>query len=135
MNTITMNNTQKRSIRSLSIWTTLWVLSTALAAFGPKFIWNSNDTISAFAIALNLLIGVGMIFANIHHLQSLDEMLQRIQLEAMGITLGITLVTGISYSMLDTVNLIAQDAEISFLIILMGLTYLATVGIGYKRYQ
>ncbi|MDZ7808408.1 MAG: hypothetical protein U5K71_15050 [Gracilimonas sp.] len=135
MNATTMNITQKKSIRSLSIWTGLWVLSTALAAFGPKFIWDSNSTISVIAIGLNFLIGVGMILANIHHLRSLDEMLQRIQLEAMGITLGITLVAGISYSMMDTVNLIAQDAEISFLIILMGLTYLAAIGIGHKRYR
>lgn len=130
-----MNDTQIRSIKSLSVWTGLWVLSTALAAFGPKFIWDSNNTISVIAIALNFLIGAGMILANIHHLRSLDEMLQRIQLEAMGITLGVTLITGISYSMLDTANLIAQDAEIPFLVILMGLTYMISVGIGFKRYR
>jgi hypothetical protein len=76
-----------------------------------------------------------MIFANIHHITSLDEMMQKIQLEAMGITLGITLITGISYSLLDTANVIAQDAEISLLIIVMGLSYMTATAIGYRKYK
>lgn len=130
-----MNQTNKTSVRALVIWTLAWVLSTALAAFGPEFLWVGQPVVSGFSIGLNLLIGIGMIFANIHHITSLDEMLQKIQLQAMGITLGVTLVSGISYSLMDTTNLIAADAEISHLVILMGLTYMAAIGIGYQRYK
>ncbi|HMB96943.1 MAG TPA: hypothetical protein VKM36_00555 [Balneolaceae bacterium] len=130
-----MNTTVKKSVVKLAMWTGAWLLATALAAFGPKFIWDGNTLISAIFIGLNLLVGVGMIFANIHHITSLDEMMQKIQLEAMGITLGITLITGISYSLLDTANVIAQDAEISFLIIVMGLSYMTAAAIGYRKYK
>lgn len=130
-----MTQAQKKSISALAIWTMAWVLSTALASFGPEFMWENQNLLSGAAIGLNFLIGIGMIFANIHHITSLDEMLQKIQLQAMGITLGITLVSGISYSLMDTTNLIAADAEISLLIILMGLTYITTIGIGYRRYR
>ncbi len=130
-----MNKTVKRSVYKLAIWTAAWILSTALAAFGPTFIWDGNTTLSALFIGLNLLIGIGMIFANINHITSLDEMMQKIQLEAMGITLGITLVAGISYSLLDTANVIAQDAEISLLIIIMGLSYIIAAITGYRKYQ
>lgn len=130
-----MNQTNKKSVRALAIWTLAWVLSTALAAFGPEFMWEDQPVLSGGAIGLNFLVGIGMIFANIHHITSLDEMLQKIQLQAMGITLGATLVAGISYSLMDTTNLIAADAEISFLVILMGLTYMAAVVIGYRRYK
>ncbi|PWN07640.1 hypothetical protein [Rhodohalobacter mucosus] len=130
-----MNKTNKKSVKTLAIWTIAWVLSTALAAFGPVFVWESQTVLTGGAIGINFLVGIGMIFANIHHITSLDEMLQKIQLQAMGITLGATLVAGISYSLMDTTNLMAADAEISFLVIFMGLTYMAAVVIGYRRYK
>ena len=76
-----------------------------------------------------------MIFANIRHLNGLDDLQKKIQLEGMAIALGVGIVGGLSYSLLDTTNLISQDAEISFLVILIALTYLFSVFIGQKRYR
>ena len=76
-----------------------------------------------------------MIFANIRHINGLDDLQKKIQLEGMAIALGVGIVGGLSYSLLDTTNLISQDAEISFLVILIALTYLFSVLIGQKRYQ
>ena len=56
------------------------------------------------------------------------------QLEAMAITLGITLIAGIAYSSLDIVNVISGDAEISFLVMLMGITYLVSLLVVRRRY-
>ena len=84
---------------------------------------------------VNLLIGFGMIWVNKEHLKSLDELQQRIQLEAMGIALGVGLVVGLAYSNLDINNVISQDAEISFLVVLVALTYLASVFIGTRKYR
>jgi hypothetical protein len=52
---------------------------------------------------------------------------QKIQLEAMGLTLGIGLVVGLAYSNLDIANIVSFDAEIAHVVILMSLTYLATL--------
>jgi len=68
-------------------------------------------------------------------LKGLDEMQQRIQLNAMGITLGISLVVGLTYSNLDVVNLISFHAELSHLVIFMGLTYLTATYIGNRSYR
>ena len=76
-----------------------------------------------------------MIWANKEHLKSLDEMQQRIQLEAMGIALGVGLVVGMAYSNLDISNVISSDAEISYLVIIVALTYLASVFIGTRKYR
>ena len=73
--------------------------------------------------------------ANKRHLKGLDEMHQKIQLEAMALSLGVGLVVGLAYSNLDVTNIIAFDAEISHLVILMGLTYLAGVVIGLRRFR
>ena len=113
--------------RKLGYWTLAWVLTMALATFGSKFLWESSALISVAAIGLNLLIGIGMIVANKEHLTSLDEMQQKIHLEAMAVTLGVGLVAGLAYSNLDISNVISFDAEIGHLVILMSLTYLATL--------
>jgi hypothetical protein len=135
MNTLKMNTTVKRSIKNLAVWTAAWLVSTAIAVFGPIFIWESNPILSSFFILVNVAVGLGMVFANIRHVLSLDEMLQKIQLQAMGLTLGVTLIAGIAYSTADITDVISQDAEISFLIILMGLTYLSVLAILNKKYS
>jgi hypothetical protein len=119
----------------LGIWTLAWVLSMALAVFGPRVFWGANGTLSLLAVLLNLAIGFGMIMANIRHLRGLDELQQKIQLEAMGLTLGIGLVVGMAYSNLDIVGLIPFDAEISHFVIMMGLTYVVAIIAGTRRYQ
>ncbi len=127
-------NTKKYTLR-LAIWTLLWVFSLALVIFGSKFLWDFNVTISVILILVNLLIGVGMIIANIRLLQQMDELQRKIQLDAMGITLGVALIAGIGYSALEITNIIPFDAEIPHLVFLLGFTYLAAILIGNARYK
>ena len=132
------NDWKARTVRNtirLGFWTGAWVVTMAVAVFGPKFIWDFNTVPTIFAVLVNLGIGFGMIVANKHHLKGLDEMQQKIQLEAMALSLGVGLVVGLSYSTLDITNLIAFDAEISHLVILMGLTYLGGVVFGHRKYR
>ena len=119
----------------LGFWTLAWVLSMALATFGPKFIWDGNEPLTILGIIVNMLIGLGMILANKHHLRSLDELHQKIQLEAMALALGVAVVVGLAYSNLDIADVIDQDAEISHLVLLIGVTYLTSVVIGTRRYR
>ncbi|MEO1595497.1 MAG: hypothetical protein AAFS02_09675 [Pseudomonadota bacterium] len=122
-----------RTIR-LAQWTAAWVATVALAVFGAEFLWDGNMTLSVLAIALQAAVGAGMILANKRHLLNLDELQQRIQLEAMAITLGVTLIAGIAYSSLDIANVIAGDAEIGNLVLLMGLTYIVALLLVRRRY-
>jgi len=125
----------KRNTKNLAIWTMLWTSTVALATFGPKFIWDENVTLTVLAVILNALMGAGMILMNIKHINSLDDLQKKIQLDAMGIALGVGVVGGLSYSLLDTTNLISKDAEISFLVIFISVTYLIGLLIGQKRYK
>lgn len=119
----------------LGYWTAAWLASTALATFGPLLIWDHNVLGTLLVIILNTAIGFGMILAYKRHLNEQDEMMQKIQLEAMAMSLGIGLVCGLSYSQLDISNVISSDAEISYLVILMGLTYLAGIFMGLRKYR
>lgn len=126
--------TRQSTIR-LAKWTILWVLTVAIPAFGPALIWGENHLISFLAIVLNIGVGIGMIMATINHLKKQDEMMQKVQLEAMGISLGVAVVGGIAFSMLDTTNVIPFDAEISYLVMVISITYLVSVFINLRRYK
>lgn len=126
--------TRKKTV-TLAIWTTLWILSVALGTFGHELFWGSNDLINVLVILLNFGIGIGMIIANIKHLREMDEMIQKVYLEAMGISLGLAVVGGISYKMLDATNVIPFDAGISGLIVLIALSYFISLLINLRRYK
>lgn len=119
----------------LAVWTAGWVATTALATFGPQYFWDSQPWLTFTAILVNLGLGLGMIVANIQHLKVLDEMMQKIQLQAMGLALGAGVVGGLSYSLLDTTNMITSDAEIAYLVMLIAITYLISLAINNWRYR
>jgi uncharacterized protein YacL len=123
------------NIRRLALWTFLWLITVTLASHGPALFWGNDKASSILAIGLNVITGCRMIWANKIQLQGLDELQQRVQLEAMGITLGIGLVLGLAYSSLHTANIIAGNAEISHLVMIMAITYLVCTLIGLRRYQ
>ena len=119
---------------NLFLWTSAWVVSIAVATFGPIWVWESNKIMIGLSILATVGNGIQMLRANILHLLGLDELQQKIHLEAMSITLGLAVIFGLAFSLLDTTNMISGDAEISFLVIFMGLTYVAAVFINNWRY-
>ena len=125
----------KKNTVQLGYWTGAWVLTTALAAFGPKFFWEFNTPVTILGVLINLGIGFGMILANKRHLNGLDELMRKIQLEAMAISLGVGLVCGLSYELLEDIKLITFEPEVSHLIILMALTYMVGIIAGNRRYK
>lgn len=127
-------NNKKNTLR-LGYWTAAWVLTMAVANFGYHLVWSSSKWLTLIAILVNLGVGAGMIIANSRHLKGLDEMHQKIQLEAMALALGVGLIVGLAYSNLDVTDLIPFDAEISHLVILVALTYMAGIGMGFRRYR
>ena len=53
----------------------------------------------------------------------------------MALSLGVGLIAGPGYSNLDIATVIAFDAKISHLVILMGLTYAAGTFFGIRKYR
>ncbi|WP_026837541.1 hypothetical protein [Gillisia sp. JM1] len=113
---------ERKNILNLAFWTGAWILTMAISTFGSLYLWESNVLLSVLAILLNFVVGIGMILANIRHLNSLDELQRKIQLEAMGIALGLAVVGGLAYSSLDQTNII-------------GISYMAAILIGNSRYR
>lgn len=135
METSNWQEQKKKNIKNLAIWTVGWVLTMALVTFGPKFIWEGNQLLTYLAFFLNLGLGVGMIFANRNHINGLDELDKKITFDAMAIALGVGVIGGLSFSVMDITNMIGFDAEISFLVILISITYLIAMVVGKFRYK
>lgn len=135
MEEVNWNTQVKKNTRKLSLWSVLWTGSMAIATFGPKFIWDENVAFTTIAVIINALLGVAVILMHIKHINSLDDLQKKIQLDAMGIALGVGVFGGCTYTLLDIIDLIPMDAEIGFLVMFIGVTYLVAMLIGQKRYK
>ncbi|PKQ45636.1 hypothetical protein [Confluentibacter flavum] len=130
-----MKQERKKRLRQLALWTWSWVATLALATFGPKFIWDHHPFLSTFAVIVNCTNGILMIIANRHLFNDFDQLERKIHLEAMGITLGLTVVFALTYALLDRINIISFNAEISVVVLFIGLTYLVSMLINSRRYR
>lgn len=124
----------KQNTIQLALWTLCWVLATALVAFGPKFIWDYQSTFTIVAITLHIGLGIKMVLVARKQIFALDELMQKIQLNAMALSLGVGLIVGTSYEMLEDIRLISFEPEISHLIIIMTFAYMAGLLLGRRKY-
>lgn len=127
--------TKARNTRNLRYWTLAWVLTSALAAFGPKFIWDYHTALTILGVVINLVMGFRMIIANRDYLRSLDEMHRKIFLDAGALSLGVGLVCGLSYELLEDIKLIPFEPEISHLVFLMCFAFMAGMIRGHRNYR
>ena len=116
-------------------WGLAWVLATAGAAFGPELLWGYGTLMTSVAVATQLALGFGMIWAFKGVLLAMDDLQRLIQLEAISLALGVGIVVGISYELLEDVKLITFEPEISHLIMLMSLTYMFGLFLGNRHYR
>ena len=116
-------------------WTVAWILTTALVKFGTEYVWQSNKLLTGLAILFNVIIGFGMVLAVKRYLVGLDEMQQKIQMDAMALSLGVGLVIGLGYQSMGQTNLIPFEAEVSHMIMLMSLTYIVGILAGLRKYR
>lgn len=129
-----MRKERIKNLYRLAAWTWSWVATLALASFGPKYIWDDHTVLTTLAVLVNFANGIFMIIANRNLFNNFDELERKIHLESLALTLGLAVVVGLSYSLLDTTNLISYDAEISNLVLFIGVSYIIFVTINARRY-
>jgi hypothetical protein len=125
----------RRSTLNLFKWVAIWVASFLVATFGPIFIWDKAASITWIGCAVTILIGIGAIAANRNQIRDLDEMLQRVTLEAFGITLGAVIIVGCPYTILQQNKLVPAAGGIPMLMVLISVTLLISMLVGMRRYR
>jgi len=133
-NTGSLKERTRRNTVRLAIWTGAWLVTMVAAVFGPVFLWDSK-AVSLVVILVNVAVGIGMMVANKRHLDGLDDLQRKIQLDAMALALGMGLVLGLGYSTMDIANVIESDAEISFVVMMVGVIYIIGLLVGHRKYQ
>ena len=116
-------------------WNGAWLAATALMKFGPKFLWNQASVFTLLAIGLDVAVGIGMILAYKTYISDLDELQQKVHLNALGITVGVALIAGVPFSVMSLYRVISFHAEIWHLLLLMGLTFMFSFAYGNWRYR
>ena len=116
----------KKSTFQLFLATGGWVGSTALMSFGPSAIWGFDTALTLLAITVNLIAGVLMLYSFFGPLKNMDELQRQTHLEAMALTLGITMVLTVIYGALPHAKVLAgtQPANVLFVI---GISYILPV--------
>ena len=125
----------RKNVIQLFRWTVAWVGTCALAAFGPKFLWNKASVFTLLAIALNVCVGIRTILVNKKYLDDLDDLQRKVHLNSFAITVGVAFIAAVPYSLMDSYHLIPFHADIEYLVMLMGLTYGVSNLYGTRRYR
>ena len=134
LNYINMKKERRKNLTRLAGWTWSWVATLAIASFGPKFIWDDHLTLTVLAVAVNFANGILMIIANRSFFNNLDELERKIHLESLALTLGLAVVVGRTYSLLDVNNHITIDSEIRNLVMFIGVAYIVILTVNTRRY-
>ena len=122
-------------VPQLALWSLAWVLSLAVARFGPGGLWDSRDLLSGAAIAVNLALGAGWVLAYRRHLGALDELQRKIEMDAMVFTLGAGIVVGFAVGAAEASGLIGLEPDVAAMALMMGPTYMLATLAGRLRYR
>lgn len=123
------------SVLRLLSWNGAWLAATWLMRFGPKLFWNQDSVFTRLAVGLNVAIGVGMVLATKKYVMELDELQQKVYLNALGITVGVAVVAGVAGPVMSLYHVIPFHAEIWHLVMLMGVTFMFSFAYGNWRYR
>ena len=125
---------QKKQNKILLAWTLAWVVSLGILTAAENSLWN-NKIYTIIGLIINFAVGVGMIIANKNLFKTYDELQKRIQFEAMAITLGLTVVVGLTYEVSFDFGIIGKEPEFEYLMLFICFSYMATNIINSLRYR
>jgi hypothetical protein len=125
----------RTSTRQLCAWHGGWAAATLLMAFGPGFVWHKALGLTLAAAGLDIAMGVGMILATKKFVSELDELQRKIWFNALAMALGAGLIVGVPWTVMDAYHVVHLHANFGFLVILQGLTFVASLLYGFLRYR
>ena len=131
------NNYDSRSIRDnlvMVAWIFIWMASLTVSDKAALYGWWSAAWLTNLSIIVNVALGIGMLFKFMRMLRNMDDLQRKIQLDALSMALGISLVGCAAYSLMVTWGIIL-DEEVSDIFMLMCVAYSVSVMIGVVRYR
>jgi len=122
-----------KNANRVNLLAVLWALSLLIGSLLSQY-YSLSALVISLAFIIHTLIGIAMAFAFKRFLGQLDEMERKIQLDALALAVGVTIISFSSYSILAK-NGILPELNSAYLIALMALTYIAGIVSGRLRYS
>ena len=125
---------QKKQKKIMLAWTLAWVVSLGILTGAENSLWD-NKIYTIIGLIINFAIGIGMIIANKNLFKTYDELQKRIQFEAMAITLGLTVVVGLTYEVSFDFGIIGKEPEFEYLMMFISLSYVVANFVNSRRFR
>ena len=111
----------------------VWVISLLISDFCSAYPWFTTPAVIT-AFFLHAAIGIYMVFSYRKFLKALDDLERKIQLDALALSVGVTIISFSSFSILSKAGMI-NTLEQSSLIMLMALSYMVGIIGGRIKYR
>ena len=120
--------------KKVLMWTIKWLVSFAILVNGPKELWE-NTTITIIAAIVNFVLIIVMLFANKNQFDEFDEFEKTVQLNAIALSLFLTIFVGLFFIGVYHSGLINYEPQIHHLVVFSSLTYIFSTIFNFKKYQ
>ena len=115
---------------------TVWSLAWALAFLGANLAitreWIEGGLLTWAAIALVAALSIGWVRSYGLFLRAADELMRKIQLDALAVAVGSGFVIGFALILFESAGL--TDARVDYVLVGMVVAYIATVVSGLTRF-
>jgi hypothetical protein len=118
----------------LVVWIFTWMASLTISDKAALYGWWEGEWITILSILVTATLGLGVLLAFRNMLGRMDDLQRKIQLDALAVALGISLVGCAVYSLLVTWGYIL-DEEVTDIFVLMCISYSAVVLFSVVKYQ
>jgi hypothetical protein len=123
----------RKNQRHIISWSLAWILPFLGVNLAIENDWIGSDALALAATIGVTALGLGVLLAYRRFLRDADELMRKIQLDALALTVGVGVVSGFSYTLLESAGIVA-DAEAMTLIMVMVVTYIGGVVVGLRRF-
>jgi len=124
----------KKQTKIMMGWTIAWVASLAFLTGGVNSLWD-NLIFTKIGLLINFAIGIGMIIANKNLFKTYDELQKKILFDAMALTLGLTVVVGLTYEVAFDFGVINSEPEFEYLMFFICFSYIVSTIINSRKYR
>lgn len=115
------------------MWTAAWVVPFVGVSLAMRNDWITNDALAVVAIVGVTILGLGTLLAFRQFLNNTDELMRKIQLDALALAVGAGVVSSFSLSLLERAKIVA-DAEPTTVVLVMSVAYVVGVVAGLRRF-
>ena len=130
----TSTERDRRNQHRVVTWSLAWVLAFLAADYAIELEWIDSEALAVAATAVVSIIGLGWLLAFRRFIRDADELMRKIQLDALALAVGVGVVVSFSYSLIANAGIVTE-ADVLSVVLIMILTYVVSVVTGQRKYR